>query len=71
MVIWIIVVKQINWGPLARDKDDLGGLSTPGDFWDIDDLKRLMPCITTEEFIERERTRLSIPSKFTASTVQG
>ena len=34
-------------GPLARDRDDLGKLSWPGDFWDIEDLKKLMPVITT------------------------
>lgn len=47
----------INWGEIRRDesKAALGGRSEFADFFDMGDLGRTIPTITSEEFVRRHR----------------
>eukprot|EP00443_Scrippsiella_acuminata_P023779 CAMPEP_0115361734 /NCGR_PEP_ID=MMETSP0270-20121206/102351_1 /TAXON_ID=71861 /ORGANISM="Scrippsiella trochoidea, Strain CCMP3099" /LENGTH=218 /DNA_ID=CAMNT_0002784301 /DNA_START=133 /DNA_END=786 /DNA_ORIENTATION=- len=62
----------INWGPQTRNKhteDTKKSTSLMSHFFDIAQLRKFIPVITTDEFLERERVRFSIPAKFTAAAV--
>jgi len=64
----------INWGPQTRGRKDDGrpgwdSVSRFEDFFDLEQLKKFIPVITTAEFLELERERLNIPAEFTAESV--
>ena len=62
----------INWGPKKRDQsgsDNSGATSSISDFFDVNDLKKYIDVITTEEFFNRERQRFGIPARFTAQNI--
>merc|ERR1719510_1360143 len=55
----------IDWGPLARMKtEDTSQVSSFGDFFDMSDLAKLVPIMTTAEFIDKFKEDLLIPEKF-------
>jgi hypothetical protein len=70
----------IDWGNMG-EKEDLkthhhsfvqtGHYSDVGDFFDVEDMCSLLNCVTTAEFLKKERARFSIPARHTAKTVRG
>lgn len=53
----------INFGPMPEAEK--GGTTEFGDIYNIEALKRALPIINTEEFIESAAKHLDIPSEFT------
>jgi len=60
----------LDWGPKGatqgangiRSMEMDGSLSSISDYWDESSLKKILPTMSTFEFIQLERTRLNIPN---------
>jgi hypothetical protein len=72
----------LDWGPMGKKKMKGSGhaadihefyrtdhLSTYGEYWNTKALCKLIPCITAEAWLEKERSRFSIPEQFTAASM--
>jgi len=71
----------LDWGPMGDTMDGHGQgrmrkfefpktTSHVSDFWDWKSMSEVVPVITTEDFIRRERHRLKIPSHIDESNMQ-
>jgi hypothetical protein len=70
----------IDWGLMGEMEDlkthhhsfvQTGHVSEVHDFFDVKDMCELLNCITTYDFINKERARFAIPARHTAHSVKG
>jgi hypothetical protein len=73
----------LDWGPMGKKKMEGFGhahdihefyrtdhLSTYDEYWNMTDLCKLIPCITTEDWIKKERDHFNIPVHFNAKSIK-